>query len=351
MTTVTKNNFGFVNGKEIYSFTIKNENGMSVSVCNYGGLVLSVMAPDKNGCFGEVTLGYDTIEGYINGEGYFGAAIGRIGNRIAGGEFTLNGRSYSLFKNDEPNHLHGGKHGFNCRIWDSEIVDGGVKLSYFSPDGEEGYPGNLSVSIVYTLTESNALSIEYSAISDADTILSLTNHSYFNLAGGGADSNANVLSQELRIAASHFTPVDSTLIPTGELRPVDGTPFDFHSFRPIGERINADDEQIKYGSGYDHNFVFDSGCEFALCCEARCAENGRLMRVYTDQPGVQLYTGNVITCAEGAGRGGRTYQINDGFCLETQHYPDSIHHSNFPSVVVKAGEKYFTRTVYEFSVM
>ncbi|MBQ2756650.1 MAG: galactose-1-epimerase, partial [Oscillospiraceae bacterium] len=167
MTTVEKNNFDLVDGKEIYYFVLKNGSGMSVSVCNYGGLVISVLAPDKNGCFGEVTLGYDTIEGYINGEGYFGAAIGRIGNRIAGGEFTLNGRSYSLFKNDGPNHLHGGKHGFNCRIWDSEMVDGGVKLSYFSPDGEEGYPGNLSVSIVYTLTDSNALSIEYSAVSDA----------------------------------------------------------------------------------------------------------------------------------------------------------------------------------------
>jgi len=351
MTTVAKKSFGAVGGKEISAYTLKNDSGMTVTVCDYGCLVLSILAPDKNGSFGEVTLGYDTIEGYINGEGYFGAAIGRVGNRTKGAEFELNGKRYSLYKNDGNNHLHGGKIGFDSRIWTGEIVDGGVRFTYLSPDGEEGYPGNLSVAITYTLTDKNEFILDYAATSDADTPVNLTNHSYFNLAGGGADSSANILSQELRIAASYITPVDNELIPTGELMPVEGTPFDFREFHAIGERIRADHEQIQYGGGYDHNFVLDSGREFALSCEARCTETGRLMRVYTDQPGIQLYTGNMIKCAEGAGRGGRTYQLNDAFCLETQVHPDAIHNPQFPSALLKAGERYTHRTVYEFSVL
>ncbi len=351
VTNVTKKCFGSLDGREVSAFVLSGSGGCTVTVSDYGCTVLSILAPDRTGKAGEVTLGYDTLEGYVNGEGYFGAAIGRVGNRIGGAAFDLNGKRYDLFKNDGDNHLHGGRIGFDKRVWNSEIIADGVRFIRVSPDGEEGYPGTLTVSITYRLTDKNELVIDYSAAADADTIVNLTNHSYFNLAGGGADSSSDVLSQELRILASHITSVGPDLIPTGELMDVAGTPFDFREFHAIGERIGGDHVQLKNGGGYDHNFALDSGREFALACEARCTETGRLMRVYTDQPGVQLYTGNMINCAEGAGRGGRTYKVHDAFCLETQVYPDAIHHENFPSALLRAGEELSTRTVYEFSLM
>ena len=346
MTTVTRRDFGSVNGVPVSAFELKGDGGLTVTVSDYGCTVLSILAPDKNGAFGDVVLGYDTVDGYVNGEGYIGAAIGRTGNRTANAEFTLGGKRYDLYKNDGANHLHGGRIGFDKRIWDSEIIDGGVRFCYLSPDGEEGYPGNLAVEITYSVTDKNEFILDYIARSDADTPVNLTNHSYFNLAGGG-----DILSHELRILASNITPVGDGLIPTGELMPVEGTPFDFREFCAIGKRIGDDDKQLRLGGGYDHNFALDHGREFGLSCEARCNESGRVMRVYTDLPGVQLYTGNMIKCADGAGRGGRTYQPHDAFCLETQCYPDALHHDSFPSIILRAGERYATRTVYEFYVM
>ncbi len=345
MTTVTKREFGSVGDRQVTAFELKGSGGLTVTAIDYGCTVVSILAPDRDGVPGDVVLGYDGVDGYVNGEGYLGAAIGRVGNRIANAEFTLNGKRYDLYKNDGANHLHGGHTGFDKRIWDGEIIDGGVCFRYFSPDGEEGYPGNLAVEIVYRVTGKNEFILEYTARSDADTPVNLTNHSYFNLAGGG-----DILSQELRIHASHITPVGAGLIPTGGLAPVEGTPFDFREFHAIGERIDGDDAQLRLGGGYDHNFALDHGREFGLSCEARCNESGRVMRVYTDQPGVQLYTGNMIKCAEGAGRGGVTYRPREAFCLETQCYPDAPHHDGFPSIILRAGESYSTRTAYEFSV-
>lgn len=346
MTKVTRRDFGSVNGVPVSAFELKGDGGLTVTVSDYGCTVLSILAPDRNGVPGEVVLGYDSVDGYVNGEGYLGAAIGRIGNRTANAEFVLNERRYTLYKNDGENHLHGGCIGFDKRIWNSETIDGGVRFSYLSPDGEEGYPGNLSVAITYRVTDKNEFVLEYDADSDADTPVNLTNHSYFNLAGHG-----DILSHKLRIAASHITPVGAGLIPTGELMDVSGTPFDFREFHTVGERIANDDEQLKLGGGYDHNFALDKGAEFSEFCELRCDETGRIMTVYTDQPGVQLYTGNMIKCADGAGRGGVTYQIHGALCLETQCFPDALHNDNFPSIVLKAGEHYNTRTIYSFSTV
>lgn len=338
-------------GQQVDLYTLTNSKGMEVAITNYGGIVVSLKAPGRGGQFADVVLGFDSLDGYLQGHPYFGAIIGRYGNRIAKGRFKLNGVEYKLATNNGENHLHGGIKGFDKVVWEARDVStpqaAALELKYTSKDGEEGYPGNLAVTVVYTLTEDNELKIDYSATTDKDTVVNLTNHSYFNLAGEG---NGDILGHEMMINADAFTPVDAGLIPTGELKKVEGTPFDFRKPVAIGARINADDQQIRYGKGYDHNFVLNrkgSGLELA----ARVVEpkSGRVMEVLTTEPGIQFYSGNFLDGSV-KGKGGKAYQHRYGFCLETQHFPDSPNKPKFPSTVLKPGEKYQTTTVYRFSV-
>ena len=294
-------------------------------------------------------LGFDNLDGYLAKEPYFGALIGRYGNRIGNARFKLDGAEYKLPANDGPNSLHGGLRGFDKRVWTAREIHGehpALELTYLSKDGEEGYPGNLSAKVVYSLTDDNALRIDYTATTDKDTVLNLTNHSYFNLAGEG---NGDNLKHEIMINADRFTPIDGTLIPTGELRKVENTPFDFRKPALIGARIDADDEQIKFGKGYDHNFVLNrSGTGLSLAARVTDAESGRVLEVLTTQPGLQFYTGNFL---DGSihGKGGKTYGRRSAFCLETQHFPDSPNKPSFPSTVLKPGETYRESTVFRFS--
>ncbi len=346
-----KQSFGKTkDGVEVFLYTLKNKNGMEVQITNYGGVVYSLTAPDRNGKFDDVVLGWDKVAKYEETGPYFGALIGRYGNRIGGGKFKLEGKEYHVTVNDGPNTLHGGKYGFDKKVW--QVVDegsaGGQKLHlrYVSKDGEEGFPGTLTADVVYTLTDNNELKIQYAATTDKPTVLNLTNHSYFNLKGAG---NGTIVDHVAQIMASKFTPVDKTLIPTGELKPVAGTPFDFTKPHKFSERINANDEQINFGKGYDHNFVLDNGGK-SLGLIARVSEEstGRVLEVQTDQPGVQLYTGNFLQNGT-AGKAGKTYSHRGGFCLETQHFPDSPNHANFPSTELKPGQKYQSTTVYHFT--
>ncbi|MDZ7330564.1 MAG: galactose mutarotase [candidate division KSB1 bacterium] len=350
--TIEKQFFGQTeDGRIVDLYTLTNSNGVTVQITNYGGIVTSLLVPDKNGKIGDVVLGYDNLDGYLKASPYFGCIVGRYGNRIAKGKFTLNGKTYNLATNNGPNHLHGGVRGFDKVVWQAKPIKSqdavGLELSYLSPDGEEGYPGNLSVKVTYTLTNENALHIDYEASSDQPTICNLTHHSYFNLKDGGASP---ILDHELMLNADYFTPVDETLIPTGELRPVDGTPFDFRRPTPIGARINVDDEQIKYGLGYDHNFVLNGNMgELRMVGKLREASTGRVMEIWTTEPGLQFYSGNFL---DGSiiGKNGTTYYHRHGLCLETQHFPDSPNHPNFPSTVLNPGEKYQTTTIYKFMV-
>ena len=333
-------------------YTLTNARGMEVRVTDWGGVVLSISVPDREGTVEDVTLGFDTLAPYTTGESpYFGALVGRYGNRIAGGRFSLDGRTYTLATNNGPNHLHGGERGFDKRLWTAEPFEtdstAGLVLTRTSPDGEEGYPGALDVRVTYTLTDDDALAFAYQATTDAATPVNLTQHTYFNLAGPGGD----VLGHELTLDAGAFTPVDSTLIPTGEVRPVAGTPFDFREPRAIGERIGADDEQIRYGGGYDHNWVLDREGEAGLVRAARLYDpsSGRAMEVWTTEPGVQFYSGNFLDGSL-TGRGGVAYAYRSGLALETQHFPDSPNQAAFPSTVLRPGETYRSRTVYRFSV-
>jgi aldose 1-epimerase len=346
---ITEKSFGTDDGVPITLYTLHNRNGVSVSICNYGGLVTSLKVPDKNGKFGDVVLGYNSLAGYLTSTPYFGALIGRYGNRIAKGKFTLDGQEYTLATNNGPNALHGGLKGFDKVIWQAHAVESesgpSLELTYFSKDGEEGYPGNLAVKAVYTLTDDNALKLEYTATTDKDTVVNLTHHSYFNLAGKGT-----VLGHVVMINADKFTPVDSTLIPTGELKPVEGTPFDFRTPTAIGARIGQNDEQLKFGNGYDHNWVIndDTG---AVRLMARVYEptTGRVLEVLSSEPGLQFYTGNFL---DGTlkGKHGWVYQFRDAFCMEPQHFPDSPNHPEFPSVVLKPGAVYHNTIIYRFSV-
>jgi aldose 1-epimerase len=336
-------------GRPADLYVLTNKQGVEAAITNYGGTLVSLRVPDRNGKPGDVVLGYDKVEGYENGKAFFGASVGRYGNRIAHAKFVLDGVTYTLEKNGGDNHLHGG---FNKRIWTAKDVSSGtgqaLELTYLSTDGEEGYPGNLSVKIVYTLLAGqNALKIDYSATTDKDTVLNLTHHSYFNLAGPG---NGDVLKQQMMIHASRFTPVDSTLIPTGELREVRNTPFDFLRPFAIGARIDQDEQQLKFGKGYDHNWVLDNkspGSLFAAA-EAYDPETGRVMDVSTTEPGLQFYTGNFL---DGSiqGKDGKTYVYRGAFCLETQHFPDSPNHPDFPSTVLKPGQEFHSTTIYKFS--
>jgi len=337
-------------GAEVQLFRLTNSNGVEVAITNYGGIVVSLKVPDRAGKLADVVLGFDTLEGYLKGHPYFGALVGRYGNRIAKGRFKLNGVEYKLAQNNGENALHGGLKGFDKMVWKAaprESPEGAsLELSYVSKDGEEGFPGNLTTTVVYTLTAANELRIDYTATTDKDTVLNLTNHSYFNLAGQG---EGDVLGHEIMLNADRFTPVDSGLIPTSELRPVKGTPLDFTQPMAIGARINAADEQIKLGGGYDHNFVLNSGGgSLSLAARVREPGSGRVMEVLTTEPGVQLYTGNFLDGTL-TGKGGKVYQRRYGFCLETQHFPDSPNQPTFPSCVLKAGGRYQSTTVYRFA--
>ena len=337
-------------GEEVEICTLDNGRGLEARITNYGGIIVALRTPDRDGQSGDVTLGHDSLAGYLESSPYFGALIGRYGNRIGGAQFTLDGKTYKLAANDGPNALHGGLKGFDKIIWKAEhSVDGdepALRLEHVSPAGDEGYPGRLTVAVVYRLTADNALRIDYEASADAPTPVNLTNHAYFNLKDGGASP---VLDHELKLYANFFTPVDETLIPTGELRPVEGTPFDFREPEKIGARIDADNEQIRFGGGYDHNFVVRSP-DTGLFPVAEVYEptTGRLLEVESTEPGVQLYTGNFL---DGSirGKGGVIYEKRSAFCLETQHFPDSPNKGHFPSTILQPGETYRSTTIYRFS--
>ena len=338
-----------IDGKKIQLFSLKNKAGIHCEITNFGGRVVSLWTPDKNGSFDDIVLGYDHFQGYYgSNEKYFGALIGRYGNRIGKGSFLLNGKQYYLQRNNDNNHLHGGGKGFNNVVWEAkQIDDQKLELSYLSPKGEEGYPGNLQTKVLYSLTDKNELKIEYWASTDATTLINLTHHSFFNLQGAG---NGGIQNHKLKINADQFTPVDSTLIPTGEIASVDGTPMDFRSSNFIGARIDNDFEQLKYGNGYDHNWVLNKGKkELTLAAEVSESNSGRTMEVYTNEPGLQFYTGNFLN-GKDKGKNGKPYFRREAFCLETQHFPDSPNHDNFPSTILNPGEEYYSICIYKFGI-
>jgi DUF1680 family protein/galactose mutarotase-like enzyme len=349
---VTTEPFGQMpDGRLVRLFTIVNRHNVRVQITSFGGKVVSLAAPDRAGTLGDVVLGYATLPEWLAGNPYFGALIGRYGNRIAGGAFTIDGKAYALARNNGPNALHGGPGGFHNVLWDAaEIATDdarGVELTYVSKDGEEGYPGALKAVVTYTLNNRNELEIAYKATTDKPTVVNLTHHSFFNLRGAG---NGDILGHRLTINASRFTPVDATLIPTGELRPVAGTPFDFTAAHAVGERIGAADTQLSYGKGYDHNFVLDGNAgELRLAAVVVEPESGRRMEVLTTEPGLQFYAGNFLDGSD-KGKKGISYGFRSAFCLEAQHYPDSPNQPTFPSTVLRPGARYTQRTVYRFSV-
>lgn len=334
-------------GQAVSLFTLKNAQGMEARITNYGGIIVSLTAPDRAGVFADVVLGFDTLAEYEASNPFFGCITGRYANRIAGGRFELNGREYMLAKNNGPNHLHGGRVGFDKRVWQARTLEKkrgvGLELRYVSPDGEEGYPGTLSCKVTYLLTTENSLEIEYEASTDKPTIVNLTNHSYFNLAGEGTGS---ILDHELTIHADRFTPTDDTLIPTGMLEPVAGTPLDFTSPHKIGARIGASFKPLKQGSGYDHNYVLN-GKGLRVAAKAKEPGSGRVLEVLTTEPGVQLYTGNHLGLT---GKKGHRYAARSGFCLETQHFPDSPNRPEFPSTTLLPGDNYQHTCIFKFSV-
>jgi aldose 1-epimerase len=332
-------------GEEVQIFSLSNHHGVEVKIINYGGIIVAINVPDRNGKIDDVVLGHESLDGYLNRSRYFGALCGRYANRIAHGTFRLHDVDYKLATNNGPNHLHGGLRGFDKAVWTADAKADVLQLTYASRDGEEGYPGNLSVRVNYSLTDENELRIEYFATTDKDTIINLTNHSYFNLAATGT-----VLDHQLTIHADAFTAIDNALIPTGELRAVAGTPMDFNSATPIGARIEVDDEQLRRAGGYDHNFVLHTGeAKLRTVTEVYEPATGRVLMVSTTQPGMQFYSGNFLDGTI-VGKNGRAYIKHSGFCLETQHFPDSPNHPNFPSTVLRAGEQYHQVTLFKFSV-
>jgi aldose 1-epimerase len=336
-------------GQAAELYTLRSATGAEATITTYGARVVTLKMPDKAGKLDDIVLGFDNLEGYVQTPAppYFGATIGRYGNRIAGGKFTLDGKTYTLAKNNGANHLHGGIIGFDKVVWTGKPGSGAsVAMTYLSKDGEEGYPGNLTVTVTYTLTDNNELRIEYAATTDKDTVVNLTNHSYFNLAGQG---EGDILRHVVRIDADRFTPVTKGLIPTGELKKVDGTPFDFRRPTPIGDRIDSNDPQIAFGPGYDHNFVLNrTGSSLELAAKVTEPTTGRVMEVLTTEPALQFYTGNFL---DGTlkGVGGKVYPRRSGFSMETEHFPDSPNQPSFPSTMLKAGDSYHTETVYRFS--
>ncbi|MGH8524103.1 MAG: aldose epimerase family protein [Gammaproteobacteria bacterium] len=348
---IDKRAFGKLeDGTTVDIYTLKNRNGLQVEITNYGGAVVAIRTPDRGGRMVDIVLGYDEPSGYVADTSYFGALIGRYANRIARGKFTLNGVEYQLAQNNGVNHLHGGVRGFNKVVWQAREMartDGvALELTYLSKDTEEGYPGNLAVTATYVLSDANELRVEYTATTDKETVVNLTHHSYFNLAGAGA---GDVLRHEVKINADRFTPVDETLIPTGELKAVKGTPFDFSRATAIGSRINQTDDQLVLGKGYDHNFVLNKkGQELSLAATVYEPASGRVLEMWTTEPGMQLYTGNFLDKVRG--KAGKVYNRRGGFCLEAQHFPDSPNKPAFPSTVLKPGERYTQTTVYKFMV-
>jgi len=343
---ISKESFGKTgDGENVDLYTLKNQSGMTVKITTYGGIVTSIMTPDRHGQYDDVVLGFDTLAGYLAGHPYFGALIGRYGNRIAGGQFTLDGVVYRLAKNNGDNHLHGGLKGFDKVIWQADGTATGneaiLKLSYLSRDGEEAYPGNLSVTVTYTLTRDNELKIAYTASTDKATPVNLTHHSYFNLEGAG---NTDILAHRLTILADRYTPVDDGLIPTGELKPVAGTPMDFRQPVAIGASI----DQVK--GGYDHNYVLnDAGGSLRLAARVQAPVSGRLLEVFTTEPGMQFYSGNFLD-GSNKGKSGKIYNRHAGFCLETQHFPDSPNKPQFPPVILRPGQEYRHLVIYKFFV-
>lgn len=336
----------------IQLYTLTNQSGVQVKVTNFGAIITSIVVPDRDGKMGDIALGYHHVENYINAvdKPYFGAIVGRYGNRIAKGEFTLDGETYSLAVNNSPNHLHGGVIGFDKVVWNAKAIHGqgwqGVELKYLAKDKEEGYPGNLSITVTYKLDDSNQLAVDYHATTDKATPVNLTQHTYFNLKGEG---NGTILDHELMLNASRYTPVDSTLIPTGEIAAVTGTPFDFTVAKAIGRDIGKKDQQLEYGLGYDHNFVLDRDDE-GLTHAATVHEpsSGRVMEIHTTEPGIQFYCGNFLD-GRLKGKSGKPYVHRGGFCLETQHYPDSPNQDQFPSTILRPDGVYKTTTVFKFS--
>lgn len=347
--SIKKDIFGFIGEKEVLIYTLKNKSGATVTVTTYGGALVNIIVPDKNGNFGDVILGYDTLQGYITGTSHQGALVGRCANRIDIGKFTLNGKVYELDKNDNGiNHIHGGKTGYNTRVWDVlytlDSDSPSLSLTYTDPDSTEGYDGTVNINVIYTLTEDNAVKIEYFANTDKPTVANFTNHTYFNL--NGYDSG-DVLAHEIQIFADKFTPSRKDLIPTGEIRTVKGTALDFTSPKAIGRDINSDEEQMIFGGGYDHNFITGDDKVMKHIVNVREPVSGRIMDVYSDQPAVQLYTGNFLDGQ--IGKNGVPMNKRTGFCLETQHTPNSINMPQFPSVVLTPDDEYHYTTIYKFS--
>ena len=345
---VTTENFGSFEGKDVSLYTLKNKQGDVIKLTNYGAAIVEISVPDRDGNKANVTFGYDNLEGYLNGDPYFGKVVGQYANRIARGKFTLDSVEYTLAINNFPNALHGGPTGWHSRVWTAEVLKGtdfpAVKFTYNKPDMEEGFPGNVVAEVVYTWTDANEIIMDYKVTTDRRTVINITNHAYFNLHGAGV---GDILDHEAVIRASAFTPVDSTLIPTGELRPVEGTPFDFRTPHLIGERIGEAYDQLILGGGYDHNYVLDNLEE--VDAEVYDPSTGRFIQVLTDQPGVQLYTGNFLDGTQ-TGRGGNVYQYRSGFCLETQRYPDSPNQASFPSVILTPEEPFLSSTTFRFGV-
>ena len=345
---VTTQSFGSFDGKDVSLFTLTNKKGDVLKLSNYGAVIVEIIVPDRNGRKENVTLGYDNLDGYVNGDPYFGKVVGQYANRIAKGRFSLEGAEYTLAINNAPNALHGGPTGWHSRMWDAEVLKNtdfpAVRFTYNKPDMEEGFPGNVVAEVIYTWTDNDEIILDYKVTTDKKTVVNITNHAYFNLHGAGV---GDILDHEAVIRASSFTPVDSTLIPTGEIRPVEGTPFDYRAPHLIGERIGMDYDQLKLGGGYDHNFVLDNAEEVdAMVYDP---STGRVLEVLTDQPGVQLYTGNFLDGTQ-TGHGGKVYNYRSGFCLETQHFPDSPNQAAFPSVILMPDEPFLSSTTFRFSV-
>jgi len=350
VTTVNRSPFGRMpEGTAVELLTLRNDHGIEIKVITYGAIITSVKTPDRNGRFADIVLGFDDLDSYLTRSRFFGAVAGRYANRIARGQLTIDGKTFQLATNNGANHLHGGVKGFDKVVWNAEPFErngsAGVVLRYTSRDGEEGYPGTLNASVTYTLTPRDELVVEYGATTDKATHVNLTQHSYFNLAGEG---NGDVLQHQMMISADRYTPVDEGLIPTGELAPVEGSPFDFRKPAAIGARIDADHEQIRRGAGYDHNFVLSGGGGLHLAARVVEPTTGRTLVVETTEPGVQFYSGNRLS--RGPGKSGHVYDLRSGFCLETQHFPDSPNKPSFPPTLLRPGETYATKTVFTFGV-
>jgi aldose 1-epimerase len=342
MINILKSNFGEVDGKDVFLFTLSDRNGTLVSITNYGGIVSSIVVPDRDGNPGDIVLGFDNLQNYLDGHPYFGCIVGRCANRIAGAKFELDGKTYQLAKNIGEDHLHGGISGFDMKVWDAreiqKVDEAGLELTYTSPDGEEGYPGELKVTVTYLLTSMRELKIRYLAETTKPTPVNLTHHSYFNLKGAG---NGNMLDHELMINANRYNVISDKLLPTGELRDVTGTPMDFRQPKPIGRDL------VKVEGGYDHNFCLNTTGKLIKAAVLSESSTGRRMEVYTDQPGMQFYGSNFLG-DNIIGKSGKNYHNHYAVCLETQHFPDSIHHPEFPNIILRPGEKFRSETIYKF---